>query len=147
MKLIIGALLMFSASAFATCPNLKGTYHCQVDDQEWQDTFDQTDNPDGTVTYFLNGDTYARTDGAVRNIPETDDFRNGKTSATCQDAKLAVAVNGDFWEEGTFRGSIALTIYSYRGNNGDWVMRQQGSFQTPDGNNYPFDEILSCRQL
>lgn len=147
MKLIFATLFAFSASAFATCPDLKGTYQCEVDGEQWVDKVEQSDNKDGVVTYYVNGDIYAITDGAVRNIPESDQLRNGQTSASCAENKLVVNLLGDLWDQGRFNGSLDMTVISYKGNNGDLVLRQQGTFTSPDGNQYPFDQIMSCFAL
>jgi hypothetical protein len=144
-KLLILLATMTAAKASAHCPDLSGHFECEFGGETWEVTLEQqASNPDGEIRYFMNGDLFAIPDGAERELPESDELRQGLIRSSCDQGALNNEILALVYDEGQWAGQIDFDLSMRISRNDNLVQRQTGVFQSVDGSEYAFDNLLTC---
>jgi hypothetical protein len=95
--LLLLASFFITLSAYSSCPNLEGTFHCEMMDKEWTQTVTQTNNKNGVEKFFIDVDGVVKeiiTDGIIHKMPNTQDLRRITYKATCGKDGLTISIFG-----------------------------------------------------
>lgn len=108
MKVLISAMsLFFAANAYASCPNLIGTFMCEVQGESGQLAIAQKVDKGTSIytftvdpkfaSFIAGGDLIA--DGKPHATPASKYMKNGTYVATCRTTNLGLDVKGDVLDD------------------------------------------------
>lgn len=114
MKFLMLGALLFSSSVFA-CPDLSGSYTCVGKTRSYQKEVQKTDT--GYISSNDGIEYEYFTDGKVYDIPETDSYRDGKLTSTCNGDQFIVDLTMTVLYEGAVVGQqVSHTTYNMEGD-------------------------------
>ena len=136
--------LFVSASAFAACPDLSGTFSCAYDDGTVDQMVISQSEVKGVTTYTVNGNPIVA-DGVVQSLPDDAGAKNQSVSYSCDADKFKYAYSADLYEANVMAGSVtADLLFSKDATTGSLVVEDVGSFSLADGSVYPWASTINC---
>ncbi len=140
---IIG--LFVSASAYAACPDLSGTFSCAYDDGTVDQMVISQTEANGVTTYTVNGNPIVA-DGVVQSIPDDAGARNQSVSYSCgDDNKFKYTYSAELYEANVMAGAVtADLLFSKDATTGGLVVEDVGTFSLTDGSVYPWASTVNC---
>ncbi|NQZ01439.1 MAG: hypothetical protein HRT45_12315 [Bdellovibrionales bacterium] len=148
MQKMLILIATFSAiTASANCPELAGSFECDDGTETWYVHLETHVTEQDQRAYFMNGDPFTVSDGLTRSLAESENFKNGLIQSICSDFNLINTIEGEVHSDKGLTGEIDFTLTMRLSDRGNLVQRQTGVYYDKSGEDYGFDNLLTCTPM
>ena len=145
MEYLATLTLLFSASSRA-CPDLTGTYTCEVSSTKKETKVIQQSKKNGVMVYWVN-DLEMVTDDKPRFVPENENLRQGTFRVWCDgDIKVKTQLLGKYHNNSGYFGDLTANSEWFMRDDAHLVRYTSGDIRSPDGTVMPFDDEVLCKR-